>query len=385
MPTKKLIVGRKPVRVATHEKKKKRKSKPAAVTSVPVRPVARARGIISSYSEGGKADARAFAVAISNPLSPQAIGCRVADAYSMPTATYHVRTSIVATANAQGIFSAAILPSPCYSLHLNAGLITGLTAFTQNTSAAYLLSPTAVSTVLSEYRTVSWGIRLLAKDTAFNTKGKIFIAPIPTTENAPSWNTLETVTGTGAGIGEYTYGIDPAYVGTGINGLPGVRVFSMQDLLRGEIQCAGIPTNNSFYQFKGTTDRSNVNWNVGQVLADEGVFNSTTGLVNATAGGRKDIASLRGGRAFYIYATGLPASGQEFDIELVYHLEGTPNVSGSSGPVTLVPSAMRAAHGSTAMVEKALGIASTVGKVITFIRDPANQAAAMRAVGFLGL
>jgi hypothetical protein len=270
-------------------------------------------------------------------------------------------------------------------MHVPLGSTSGLTAFTQNSVVYYLVSPLALSGVLTEYRTVSWGFRILAKDTAFNTKGKVFVAPVPTTENAPSWNTFETVTGTTAAIGEYTYGMDPTYVANAISGLPGVRVFSMQDLLRGEIQCAGVPTNSAFYTFKGTSDRSTVAWNTGQVLADEGVFNSTTGLVNATAGGRKDIASLRGGRAFVLYATGLPASGQEFDIELVYHLEGTPNVAGPGGSLSLIPSAMRPTTGSTTLVEKALAAATTLGKIITYVTDPANTAAAMRAVKFLGM
>lgn len=265
------------------------------------------------------------------------------------------------------------------------GTIVGstMTAFTQNSYVSYVVSPSTLSTHLSEYRVVSWGFRIIAKDTAFASRGKVYIAPVPTTNNAPSWNTFETVTGQNSSIGEYTIGMDIDWVNNACVGLPGMRIFSMQDLLRGEVQAAGVPCDATFYTFKGTADRSGVAWNTGQVLADEGVFNNTTGLVNATAGGRKDVASLRGGRAFLISATGLPGLGQEFDIEIIYHLEGTPNMTGTASATALIPSSTRNTNGASWLVENAISIAARAGNVVKFFSDPTNQAAATRAVSFL--
>lgn len=341
---------------------------------------------------GGPGDATHFQRALEDPFSAAAEGARVVDSYVIPTATYHIRSAQVCTSSAGGLFCCAVLPNPCLSYIVapatTFGSITGggYTAFTQNTQGAavsgagYLISPTTLSASLTEYRVVSWGMRLIAKDTAFASKGKVYLAAVPTTNNAPSWNTFETVTAAGGSMGEYTFGMNEGNLSV-IQNLPGVRVFSMQDLLRGEILACGVPTHADYYSFKGTSDRSNVAWNTGQVLADEGVFNNTTGLVNATAGGRKDIASLRGGRAFIIYASGLPASSNEFDIELVYHLEGTPNMAASAG--ALVPSGMRATVGSTSMVERIVSMASHASRLFRFVTDPTNQAAAMRAVRFL--
>lgn len=334
---------------------------------------------------GGGSDIRAFQLALTDPFGPGAIGARVCDSYVIPTATYHIRNSLTCFASGAGTFSCIVFPSPCLTFYNFVGTSSGLTGFTQNALCSYAVSPTTLANTLTEYRTVSWGLRLLAKDTAFASKGKVFIAPVPTTENAPSWNTFETVTGTAAAVGEYTVGVDPTYVPQGIAGMPGVRTFSMQDLLRGEVQAIGTPTNAAFYQFKGTADRSNMAWNTGQVLADEGVFNSTTGLVNATAGGRKDIASLRGGRAFIIHATGLPVSANEFDIELIFHLEGTPNCSGASGLANggLIPSSLRSTNGSTGLIEKVIAMATKAQNIVRFIKDPVNVASATRAVAFL--
>lgn len=335
------------------------------------------------YGSGaGNADAAQMAAALSNPFSPGAIGVRVADAYTIATATYHIRSSLVCFSSGTGVFSAAILPSPALTHHTVSGTVqSGSVSFTQNSGCGYLVSPTAISNLLTEYRTVAWGIRLVAKDTAFNSKGKVYIAAVPTTENAPSWNTMETVTGSFSAIGEYLYGVDANFFATNIPNLPNVKVFSMQDLLRGEVMASGVPTNQSFYQFKGTHDRSVLPWNSGATLADEAVFN-TTGLVNATAAGRKDVASLRGGRAFLIHATGMPIGTNEFDLEIIYHLEGTPNLTGTAS-ATLAPSSMRHTIGNTPLLEKIIATSSIAGRLIRFATDPENRAAATKAVAWV--
>ncbi len=335
-------------------------------------------------------DAATFSIALRNPFDPRAFGARVVDSYTIPTATYHVRSTIQINSNASGYAMFMILPSPCLSMMFGSssgtamGTQAGLSAFSQNSKVFYATSPTTLGGVLTEYRTVACGFRFVAKDTAFASKGKVFIAQVPTTENAPSWNTFETVTGTDTAIGEYVAGLDLSQgPNLQIAGLPSVRTFSMQDLLRGEV-CVNLPpTSSNFYEFKGTTDRSNTPWNTGQVLADEGVFNNTTGLVNATAGGRKDIASLRGGRAAVILASGLPSSSNEFDIELIYHLEGTPNVNSTAN--SLVPSSMRVAVGNTTLVEKVLSVASKVENLVGFLKDPLVLQTGTKAAAFLGL
>lgn len=376
-------------RPGTSRRSKRRSGKRPALT------VGFRRQMNYSASGPGGADATHFRLALRDPFAAGAVGARVVDSFTLPTATYHVRGSIKVTTNVSGDAFFAMLPSPCLTFiqpasNFGGPTISGLVSFSQNVAgptapgAAYILSPTQLAYSLTEYRTVSWGVRILAKDTATATKGKVYVAMVPTTDNAPSWNTFETVTGTADAIGEYTIGMSVNSINSVVN-LPGVKAFSMQDLLRGEVMLCGTPTNTSFYQFKGTADRSVVAWNTGQVLADEGVYNSSTGLVNPTAGGRKDIASLRGGRAMIIFATGMPASTNELDLEVVFHLEGTPNVVGAGTTNALVPSAMRPALGSTNLVEKIVSVASTANELFKYLRDPLVTSSGMKALSFLGL
>lgn len=383
------------VKANTRNKKGKKKGGGRRKDAVaPIRaavlPAGRRLTQYQDWSGKNSADRKHFRLALTDPFSIGAVGARVVDSYRIPTATYHMRVSLKVITNSSGDACFALLPSPCLTAVLPAAVwggptIIGLNDFTQNNQSSsapggkYIVPPAALATVLTEYRTVSWGVRLLAKDTATSTKGKVYVAMVPTTENAPSWNTMETVTGTSESIGEYTIGM-PLNSINAVTNLPGVRTFSMQDLLRGEVMLNPVPTHASFYQFKGTTDRSTVVWNSGQVLADEGVFNNTTGLVNATAGGRKDVASLRGGRALIFFATGMPASTNEFDVEVVFHIEGTPNVVSAGAAGTLVPSSMRQSVGDTHTVETIISIASAAWNLFKYIKDPLSTAGGTRAL-----
>lgn len=337
---------------------------------------------IMSGTQPGFVDAKLFRHALQNPFSAMAIGCRVPDSYAIPTSTYHIRNTISCVTGSGGGFACIILPSPCLTFVLSSGTITSsMTAFSQNTNCYYVASPTAVSVALTEYRVVSWGFRIIPKDTAFAAKGKYYLAFSPTTNNAPSWNTMETVTASNLDvIGEYLVGIGAATGNLGqIVNLPSVRSFTAQDLMRREIQFAGAPLSSSFYEFKGTTDRTNMPWASGQILADEGVFNHTTGLVNATAGGRKDIASLKGGVGALLRFTGGPADTNEFDIELIYHLEGTPNVGSATTGGAIVPSSQRVAMGSTHLVESVMSAIHTAGKIISAVQNPVQEVLALAA------
>lgn len=355
---------------------RKQKSRGPSRRVVKARPVGKSHPLVGNGTST-QPDVRQYHLALTNPFHPGSVGARVPDSFVIPTVTYHVRSAILCNSNVSGTFSCAIYPSPCLSMTVALGTVSGgVTSFAANTSSYYIANPNTVSSVLTAYRVVSWGVRIVPKDTMFAAKGKFYIAVVPTTANAPSFNTLNTVTATDNDvIGEYLVGMGLQTGGMAqIVNQPSVRAFSAADLLRKEIQLAGVPVSPSFYEFKGTMDR-HVPWNTNQNLADEAVFDTTTKLlVNATTAGRKDPGSIRGGCAFLLYATGLPPSTQEFDLELVYHLEGEPNLGAIPTGGSLVPSSMRVLHGSTSLVEQALSAAHTAGKVISMVNDPVGSA-----------
>lgn len=337
-----------------------------------------------TVSQNMSESVRQYKNALVNPFDTSAIGVRVPDAFAMPTVTYHVRGAATCYTDSNGTWFGALLPSPCFTLIQGAGTILGnLTNFAQNTACFFVANPTTLSAAFSEYRVVSWGLRILPKDTALNLKGKFYVAIAPTTANAPSWNTMNTVTATNNGVvGEYCFGypITNSSFGPGIMNLPSCRTFTVQDLMRGEIQISGLPINTSFYDFRGTADRVSNPWNTNQTLADEFVYNTTPAIVNSTAGGRKDVASLRGGMAVMIQFSGGQPSANEFDIEYIYHLEGTPNSTSADGGA-LIPSSARASTGNSFTVENVIAAAHMAGRVISHIANPVARTAGALALG----
>lgn len=357
--------------------KAKRKVKP------PGKVRSRMRNRFPLYKPRGNDDLQQFKLALRDPFNPRANGARVPDSYCFPTVTYHYRTSMQLVSDAQGLINFAVFPSPALTAAIGQGSVpNGATAFTANNQVFYLVNPTELVSKLTEYRVVAWGVRILAKDTAFAAKGKIMVAMVPTTANAPSWNTLQTASATDTGVvTEYIAGFNINYLSVSILNLPAVKTYSMQDLLHADIEVSGMPLNESFYDFRGTADRSATAWSGTTVLGDEMVATGTA-LTNATTLGRKDVASVRGGVAVLISAVGCPVTTQAFDVEVVYHLEGTPNISSAAGGVSgLIPSAQAVVNGSTVLVDKALHDARSRGPPI---RQTDRARGGTRAVRFEG-
>ncbi len=85
--------------------------------------------------------------------------------------------------------------------------------------------------------------------------------------------------------------------------------------------------------------------------------------------------------AVLIVATGCPASTNEFDVEVIYHLEGSPNLSGSGMAVTwLVPSAQKVVNGSTSLVESVISVVRQTVPAIRMLKDALSSDGGTRGV-----
>lgn len=346
--------------------------------------------VLGIRNAGSSKSFAAFRAALHNPFSPLAIGCQVPDMFAFPTVPYHLRTTISTNTSSVGTFGIVLYPSPCltYTTLTTGGTgasTSGTATFSQNATSGYVVAPDVLSGVLTEYRTVAWGLRIIPKDTAFASKGRYVVATLPCSHNAPSWVTMNNVTALNETVvTQYCCGVAISGANQGyLVNQPTARVFTAQDLLRGEIAVNGLPLNPSFYDFKGVQQNTFIPWNTGQILADEAVFTASTGvLANSTTGGRKDTASLAGGMAVAIVVTGAPPNVNEFDIELIYHLEGTPNTN-AGGNTTFVPSSARPSVGNTNIVEKLLSAAHTASNIVSMVADPVGAAVGLtKAVAF---
>ncbi|APG77207.1 hypothetical protein [Hubei narna-like virus 9] len=328
-----------------------------------------------------------FYAALTCPFDPNVLGVQVPDPFPYPTQVYHVhQTTVIGNAaNNSGSGAIAFLPNPVLSLiditQANVGNITGscikATPFTRygpltptNVSNAILgaITPTALSDVFADYRVVSWGIKISNLMPELVATGRVIIAQIPLGDTIPSYpnlaSAIQPVTL------ESIFGIDPVFLGSSnILELPTGFQLTAQDFLHGDLECGGMYSAADFWDFKTTRDigKLNVGGSPGTIFTGDDVAVTTSGLNYGI--GYKDMTRCRGGSAIVIYFEGMPSNQIEnfFQVETIYHLEGTPNFSSISNNALISSTARKTAVGTTQNVEQVMAKASKVENVFTWI------------------
>lgn len=289
-----------------------------------------------------------------DPFDQSAYGARVPDSYSLPTLTYHLRATYQCVSNSGGNFECAVGANPCIAFGLGAGTIQGAgTAYANNPNFYYLMSPSQIIPFASAYRVVGWGVRLIAKDTPYAEKGRVYSSVVPNTGTQPTFNTLNNTQAFNVPLaGQYLFGYN---LGSSwpsqIQNLSNVQTFSLQDvLMTGSLTMSVSPSHGDQYRFRGVMEDSIELWNTNEHVFQNGIFNSTG---NVSSGGALDTTSCAGTNTVLLYVTGMPASSNEFDLDVVYHIECVPNVSWNT-TTGFTPSGADASVGTTQQTETIL-------------------------------
>jgi len=333
-----------------------------------------------------------FYAALTCPFDPNVLGVQVPDPFPYPTQVFHVhQTTVIGNAtNNPGTGCVAFLPNPCLSLidigQANIGNITAstikTTPFTRYaplvptiTGNAILgaVTPTALSDVFADYRVVSWGIKISNLMPELVATGRIIIAQIPLGDTIPSYPNL--VSALQPVALESIFGIDPPFLGTSnILELPTGFQITAQDLLHGDLECGGMYSSADYWDFKTTREigKLNVGGSPGTIFTGDDVAVATSGLNYGI--GYKDMTRCRGGSAIVIYFEGMPGNQIEnfFQVETIYHLEGTPNFSSISNNALVSSTARKIAVGTSQNVEQVMTRASKVENVFTWIDKGAD-------------
>lgn len=361
MPKPKRIV------VSGSTKKGRRQQKKAVVLSFKR---ARApRGMQRSQGRSMADSHRAFNVAIRNPFHPDALGARVPDSYSYPTVCYHINATMQCTPSA-GNFEVILLPSPCFTYIVGTGSISGLPSYNQNSFAGYATSPTALAQFLLNWRIVAWGVRIILKDTQTNIKGRVYSATIPLQRSGASYTVYNGSASTNAlALSTFATGYPVGTAAPGlIQALSTCQMFSLQDVLEAGTRCVAVsPSHVTQYEFRSSQDQP-------VYATSVGAGDVITSVPGATAASFHDPVSLAGGAGLVVFASGME-TGNVFDLDIVYHLEGTPDpqtVTGTLGGTTIAPSAQDTVVGSTATTEKELARARNSGQS-DFFRTQADN------------
>jgi hypothetical protein len=246
---------------------------------------------------------------------------------------------------------------------VGSGTVTGGTNFGANSFLAYQSTPTALFTQVLSYRVVGWGAKLLAKDTAFAEKGRVYSVVIPNTGTQPAWETLNDVSATNVSVATtyiagYALGTSTP---TTLQNYATCQSFSTQDLLAaGSMTMSVSPSHADQFRFRGTGTNSSLNaWNAAYNTFQAGAEIVASSLIQGNSIGNVDTTNLAGTNTLLIFANGLPASSNEFDVDIIMHIEATPNLNTvSSGG--LIPSGMDSAPGSTTTLETILARAKPI-------------------------
>lgn len=324
-----------------------------------------------------------FASALRNPLNPDSLGCQVPDSYPFATATYHSHTTtVLGTADGDNSGCVVFLPNPAISMmdyhHLQflvagetcikkTGMVKLNTTETVASSALYgSVSEAELQAKFTQYRTVTWGIELSNLMPQLYATGRIIVAFIPVGDTVPNMAQLKNMGNASGALGILGLNVSSVYSSTLLN-LPTAFEITAQDLLRGNLQISGMYTSSDFWDFRSTIG-----------TATDGTFVSGDQFSAAAAGtsttnvGYKDITRCRGGCAVVVYYEGFPSNTENLiQAEVMYHLEGSPNISSGTG--LLAPSSQHQPHvGSTNDVEHGLRAVSTVGRAIQFVTQGAQ-------------
>jgi len=335
-----------------------------------------------------------FYDALTCPFDPNVLGVQVPDPFPFPTQVYHVhQTTVVgASANTPGTGCVSFLPNPCLSM-IDLGQLKGLsgadkvinstpfTAYSAVTAdpanAIYgAVGPTALSDVFADYRLVSWGIKISNLMPELVATGRIIVAQIPLGDTIPSYPALVSALGSQNEISESIFGIDVAFLATSnILELPTGFQITAQDLLHGDLEIGGMYSAADFWDFKTTRIMGKLGQSQATGMLNSGDDVTTTGAQGtAWATGYKDLTRCRGGSAIVIFFEGMPASqvNSFFQVETIYHLEGTPNFSSSNNNALISSTARKTAVGTTQNVEQVMAKASKIENVITWIDKGAD-------------
>jgi len=288
-----------------------------------------------SSGSNGADPVSVYKKALSMPFDPQSLGARVPDMYACPTVTRHITRTVTLTTNAGGEADLIILPSAYQNAVSPRGSISGGSTWTlmdgnTYTNSVIYTSATTLSTAITNYRIVGYGIKVMGTSSMTTSQGRLVIATAAVSTNVN--DKLATVGGqatnsnnAGASMGNtiQQYGFPTSASGTvDITQLPMAQSsveISMVNACEKPVFVTPKITSPEAFVFKNTKDSS----------LGFGVTDQTS--VSFVSSGDPSYLRVAGFESVAVTVTGGPVSTSVVDVEIIYHLEGLPSYQSSSG------------------------------------------------------
>jgi hypothetical protein len=305
-----------------------------------------------------KSPANAYANALYAPFSPAALGARVPDQWAYPTSTCKSQGLMTLKSDSTGscsfyltfnpfvtlIDASAINATPICVVAGGTGGMKRCTGLTMSQSVYAASDYATLAGEFSSYRVVGCGFQLRSILPALTASGKIIIAAVPCTGFFPGPKYLDNLNGADAAINPHAMmslvtGLPVAATGTHIStsilALPTATFATSAELEVNSITINARPVTPLAYRFKSTNTTQNT-FASGGTEAPDGVgeYASVAGVYTMKEREPYGSTDAHGFEAFLVTCEGLPASTNCFDLQYIFHYEGTPNLDSATGAVT---------------------------------------------------
>lgn len=277
----------------------------------------------------------AYKAALSRPFSLASQGARVPDMYSVPTTTRHITRKLTLSSNASGECDLVVLPTAyLHAVSPRGSVVGGSNWITLDgatlVNGCILTLPSAMASQLTNYRIVGYGVKVIGIASMTSNAGSLTIATVPAegslnltssigNQSANSNNAFHTVANTLT-----AYGIPNASNVVAVSALPTLPnsvESSCVNVSERPITVTPKLCSPNAFTFKNTSD-----------IGPGFTLQNQTSAVSISVG-NSSYLSFGGFESVVIAATGCPASTSMFDIEIVYHLEGTPFISATAASI----------------------------------------------------
>lgn len=313
-------------------------------------------------------DVRKYALALTDPFNPNALGARVPDQYACPTSTHVVRASLTITCNSSGNAGCIITPNPLVGIALFNGTGSDFetTTFGDGTTSTFSrwgVDPTTFAQKFDTYRVVGMGARITGLSSMTNSSGKITMGAFP---NSTTWMTKDFKVGgnTMATVAAAKEGRHWGSLGVPNNGttntlypqlmvsLPGSKVVSAIQASENVFQVVPRISSPAALHFRQAAD-STQGWDY---------------AAGATTSGDAGYLTIDGFESSFFYYTGGVASTSTIDVEVIWHLEGKMDLSAG---ITTQTSSIQA---STTDVGTAINpLAATAVQAVASAQHPVSK------------
>jgi len=285
-----------------------------------------------------------YAAALQNPFVDAACGARVPDMNSAPTVTYHSKGTVTLQSNANGVLSLVLTANPLLSMidmTLTSVGNTGMSQYFTTTAAYAVTSLVNAQTAFQSMRVVGAGFRIRNLIPPTTATGKVIVAPFCMSSSQPGPATLSNVLIDNYQLANYVAA--PGAQSNAVLGLqsniielPGSEEYTVQELITNAVHCWLKPIAPTAFNFHNLYDATQI---IGSFNYLAGSAEFTSGAVfNASNSDVADVCNWAGFEGIVIRGEGLPPGVSCLEVEYIYHFEGTPFLSPTSGG-QLIPTA----------------------------------------------